>query len=107
MIKWFSIIILATRFGFGDRARLWYTVYQSKYRSAPDLGKTGVNRYRFYMLCSHVRWSHHTDLQDEGTSHEAHRWKLVEYFVTRFNEYLAQLFYPSDLICTDESISRW
>ena len=51
-----------------------------------------MNRHRFDMLC---------------TSHEDHRWKLVEYFVTHFNEYRTQLFSPSDLICADESISRW
>ena len=45
------------------------------------------NRHRFNMLWRHVRWSHLTDLKDEGTSHEAHQWKLVEDFVTHFNEY--------------------
>ena len=41
------------------------------------------------------------------TSHEAHWWKLIEDFVTNFNEYCTQLFYPLDLICADESISWW
>ena len=54
MIKWFGIIILATRFEFGDRASLWYTVSQSKYRSAPDFGKIVMNRHRFDMLWRHV-----------------------------------------------------
>ena len=43
----------------------------------------------------------------EGTSHKDHRWKLFEDFVTHFNKYHTQLFSPSDLICADESISRW
>ena len=46
-------------------------------------------------------------MRDEGTSNESHRWKLVEDFVNHFNEYRIQLFSPLDLICTDESISRW
>ena len=46
-------------------------------------------------------------MRGEGISHEAHRWKLVEEFVTLLNEYHKQLFYPSYLICVDESISRW
>ena len=54
MIKWFGIIILATRFEFGDRESLCYTVSQSKYRSAPDFGKNGMNRHRFDMLWRHV-----------------------------------------------------
>ena len=107
MIKWFGIIILATRFEFGDRSSLWSNVSQSKYRYAPAFDKTGMNRHRFDMLWIHVIWIHHPDVQDEGKSHEAHFWKLVEEFVTRFNEYLTQLFYPLDFICSDESISWW
>ena len=98
MIKWFGIIILATRFEFGDRSSLWSTVSQSKYRPAPDFGKTGMNRHRFDMLWRHVRWSHQPDVQYEGMSHEAHWWKFIEYFVTNFNEYHTQLISPWDLI---------
>ena len=54
MIKRFGIIILATRFEFGDRYILWSTVSQSKYRSAPDFVKTGINRHRFDMMWRHV-----------------------------------------------------
>ena len=46
-------------------------------------------------------------MRGEGTNHEAHLWKLVEDIVTHFNEYRIQLFSPLDLICADESISRW
>ena len=45
-------------------------------------------------------------MQDEGKSHEAHQWKLVEYFVTNFNESHIHLFSPLDIICDDESIPR-
>ena len=106
MIKWFGILILATCFEFGDRDSLWSTFSQSKYRSAPDFGKTSMNRHHFNMLWGHVLWVHQPDVQGDGTIHEAHRWKLVEDFVTHFNEYCTQLFSPSDLICADESISR-
>ena len=43
----------------------------------------------------------------EGTIHEAHWWKLVEDFVTHFNEYRIQILSPPYLICADESIPRW
>ena len=72
MIKWFGIIILAARFEFGDRDSLWSTVSQSKYSSAPDFGKTILNRRRFAMLWRHVQWSHQSFLLDEGTSHDAY-----------------------------------
>ena len=105
-IKWFGIIILATCFEFGDRASLWSTVSKSKYRYAPAFGKTGMNRHRFNMLWTNVQWIHHTDIRDEGTGHESHLWKLVEDFVTIFNEYHTQVSSSSDLICADDSISR-
>ena len=54
MIKSCEIIILATHFEFGDRASLWSTVSQSKYRSAPNFGKTGMNRHHLDMLWRHV-----------------------------------------------------
>ena len=50
MIKWFGVIILDTRFEFGDRAILWSTVSQSKYRYAPDFGNTVMNRQRLDIL---------------------------------------------------------
>ena len=104
MIKWFGIIILATRFEFGDRASLWSTVSQSKYRSATSFVNTGINRHHFDMIWRHVLCIHQPDVQGEGTSHEAHRWNIVEEFVTDFNEYFTQLLSPSDIICADESI---
>ena len=105
MIKWFGIIILAARLEFVDRAILWSTVSQSKYRFAPAFGNTGMNRRRLDMLWRHVRWRHQLDVRDEGTSHEAHWWKLVEDSVTNFNKYRTQIFSPSNVICADESIS--
>ena len=107
MIEWFGIIILDTRLEFGDMSSLWNTVSQPKYRSAPAFGNTGMNSHRFDILWRNIRWSHHPDVRGEGTSHEAHWWKIVEYFVTHFNEYHTQLFSPSDIIWADESISRW
>ena len=66
-----------------------------------------MNRPRFDILWRHVWWSHQPYVWDEGTVHEPHWWKFVEYFVTNFNYYHTQLFSPSDIICADESISRW
>ena len=38
---------------------------------------------------------------------ERYRWLLVDGFVDRFNTHRARYFIPSELICVDESISRW
>jgi hypothetical protein len=42
-----------------------------------------------------------------GMSPEQYRWLLVDEFVSYFNDYCAKTFTPSDLICIDESNSRW
>ena len=39
--------------------------------------------------------------------HSQYRWKLVDGFVKRFNDYRAQSFIPLEMIYVDESISRW
>ena len=46
-------------------------------------------------------------MRGEGTSHEAHWWKLFGKFIIHFNEYHTQLFSALDIICADESISWW
>jgi hypothetical protein len=40
-------------------------------------------------------------------SHETYRWMLLQDFVDNFNEHRATTFNASDLICVDESMSRW
>ena len=35
------------------------------------------------------------------------RWRLVDDFVRRFNDYRAENLIPSEMICVDESISWW
>ena len=40
-------------------------------------------------------------------SSEQHRWCLVQDFLNRINEHPVAHYHPSDIICVDESISRW
>jgi hypothetical protein len=40
-------------------------------------------------------------------SPERYRWLLIDEFIDNFNEHRAKTFLPSELICVDESISRW
>ena len=104
MINWFGIIILYTRFECGDRAILWSTVSQSKYKSTPDFLNTSIKRHCFDMMWRHVLRSHHPYVRGDGTIHEAPRRKLVEDFVNHFNEYYTKIFSTLNIICADESI---
>ena len=40
-------------------------------------------------------------------SDETFRWQLVDDFVSAFNQHRAMHFYPSGIICVDESMVRW
>ena len=40
-------------------------------------------------------------------SSKEYRWKYVDNFVTYFNKHCEEFFLPSELLCVDESISRW
>jgi hypothetical protein len=40
-------------------------------------------------------------------SSKKYRWMLIDDFVKSFNDHWAASFIPSDLICVDESKSRW
>ncbi|KAI2514170.1 Transposase IS4 [Fragilaria crotonensis] len=106
MLKFFGVIILTTKFKFTSRRSLWNTVATSKYRPAPHFGQTGMSRNRFEELFECVRWSHQPPQQGAECS-ETYRWKLVDDFVTNFNDHRADHFSPSDRICVDESMSRW
>ncbi len=108
IIKLFGIMVLATRYEFGTRASLWSQTSEFKYSEAPQFGtKTGMSRRRFDLLWQHIRFGNQPkDIQD-GMSHEAHRWLLVDNHVKRFNEHRAAVVTPSGIICVDESISRW
>ena len=39
--------------------------------------------------------------------HSQFRWRLVNDFVKRFNDYCAKIFIPPKIICVNESTSRW
>lgn len=107
VLKFIGMCILITRFEFGNRSTLWSTTAPSKYIPAASLGRTGMKRHRFDDLWKHMRFSQQPDQRPEGMSSESYRWKLVDDFVTNFNQHRESMFVPSSLICVDESISRW
>ena len=107
LLKFFGVMILCTRYEFTSRASLWSTTAPSKYVTAAGLGKTGMSRQRFDDLWRYIVWSEQPTVQPEGMSHEKHQWMLVDGFVHQYNRHRETDFIPSDLICVDESISRW
>jgi Transposase IS4 len=58
-------------------------------------------------LHAHIRYSRQLEDRPVGMSSECYLWTLVDDFVTNFNNYRASQFYPSHMICIDESMSRW
>jgi hypothetical protein len=106
-IKFFGIIILATRFEFTARASLWSAARISRFHASPCFGKTGMVRNRFDDIWSCMRFSYQPPQRPASMDHEDYRWKLVQDFVSYYNDHREEQFTPSDRICVDESISRW
>ena len=107
LVKFFGILVLTTRVQFGSRASLWSNKKSGKFLPAPSFGSTGMLRDRFDSLWRLVRFSHQPGHRPTTMSSEAYRWRLVDDFVARSNEYRVTNFNPSNLICVDESMSRW
>ena len=66
-----------------------------------------MSRQRYEDIQRAMVWSQQPYERPDGMSSEAYRWKLVDDFVDRYNEHQKKYFSPSDLICVDESMSRW
>jgi hypothetical protein len=107
MLKFFGVLILATKFEFTDRRSLWKTTAPSKYIPAPNFGRTGMSKNRFDDIFASFRTGHQPNAKPDTMSSEEYRWLLVDNFVKHVNEHRINCFTPSDLICVDESISRW
>ena len=107
LLKFFGVLILATKFEFSSRASLWSNVAPFKYQPAPAFGRTGMKRNRFDVIWECLTFSKQPQVRPQGMSAEAYRWMLIDDFVTEFNEYRAANFSPGSTICVDESISRW
>ena len=73
----------------------------------PALGKTGMSRNRSDDLFICLTCSEQPKFQPEKMSQEKYRWLLIDGFAKEINKYWDSHFRPSDLICVDESISRW
>jgi hypothetical protein len=107
LLKFIGVLILGTRFEFGSRADLWKTEATSRLLNPPAFGrKTGMSRGRFDDVWSCLTFSRLAVRMEDQCSAE-HRWQLVADFAQSINAHREANFTPSDLICVDESMSRW
>ena len=107
VLRFLGVLILITRFEFGNRRDLWSNVSTSRFIPSPKLGQTGMSRGRFDDLFSFFRWSHQPDERPEFMTAEAYRWMLIEDCYEHFNVHRVQYFIPSSDVVADESIHRW
>ena len=108
ILKFFGVLLIITRYEFGLRSSLWSTKGFTRLVPPANLGeKTGMSRERFDSLWRYMVWSLQPKERPDGMSHEQWRWALVQDFVDNFNEHRETFFFPSWLLCADESISRW
>lgn len=77
LLRFFGILMLMTRFEFGNKLDLWSTEHSSKYVPAPCFGKTGMGRDRFVDILKCIRFSRQPDEQGELLSVQW-RWSLVQ-----------------------------
>ena len=108
ILQFFGVMLLVTRFEFGARASLWATTSRNRFIPTPNLGHTtGMSRDRFDVLWRLLAWSEQPYPRPSTMSHEEWRWCLVQDFVDNFNNHRESYYFASDLICADESMSRW
>lgn len=110
LLKFIGILILGTRFEFGERRSLWATESESRRQLVPPPAfgqRTGMPRQRFDDIWSALAFSFQPPMKPAAMSGEEYRWMLVTDFVENFNAYRASNFSPSTCICVDESMSRW
>ena len=103
ILRFFGILVLMTRYEYGNRRNLWTTTVTNKYIAAPSFARI-MPHHRFKTLRHCIRFSHcpHSDDDDR-----VNRWSLVDDFVVAINQHREMFVRPSDLICVDESMSRW
>ena len=102
ILKFFGVLVLMTRYEYGDRRNLWSTTSSSKYVTAPNFTRI-MPRHRFESLRQCIRFS----VCPLSDTEDTNRWNLVDDFVTAINEHRQMFVTPSDYICVDESMSRW
>lgn len=103
ILRFFGVLVLMSRYEFGPRRGLWSTTSTYKYMAAPNFTRI-MPSHRFETLRSCLRFSSAGGTRD---SENCNRWALVDDFVKAINQHREMFVTPSELICVDESMSRW
>ena len=107
LLKFFGVLILATKYEFTSRASLWSRIPLEKYESAPNFGKTGLSRDRFDVIFKNICFSEQPNQRPDNWNSEQFRWACVDDFVNNYNVHRATNCLPSEMLCVDESMIRW
>jgi len=75
LLKWFGVLLLITRFEYGDRASsLWSPESNCQFIPTPSLGRTGMSRPRFDELFQFMEWSEQPKERPDGTPSKQYCW---------------------------------
>lgn len=103
ILRYFGILIMMSRFEFATRRDLWRTTSAFKYVPAANFGRI-MPYHRFEALRFSIRYS---GGRSSGDSATCNRWALVDDFVTAINHHRETFVTPCEVLCVDESMSRW
>ena len=78
LLKFLGMLILISRFEFGNCSIFWSSTKPGKYVPAPSLGSAGMSRDRFDMLWRCVLFSDQPDVRPSNMWSEQYRWGLVD-----------------------------
>lgn len=107
ILRYFGVVLLLSRHEFSSRKDLWSPTNSYKYIPSPNFARIMAS-HRFEMLRCCIRYSYcATERDNESSDNSRNRWALVDDFVKAINEHREMFVTPSDLICVDESMSRW
>ena len=95
VLAFIGTLLLMTQVKFSERRELWSRQSHSDFLSVPNVSRV-MSQVRFKSLLCCIRFS----LQSR-------QWQLCEGFVDAINQHRLQHVTSSELLCVDESISRW
>ena len=105
VLKFFGAMILLTGMKFSSRREVWSTTSDCESIPAMSFGQV-MPLHRFETMLRCVRFSYQAE-EHEDCSASEYRWQLCEGFIDAINAHREATVSPSELLCVDESISRW
>jgi Transposase IS4 len=99
LLWFFGVVLLITKFDFGQRRELWNTVLSFKYIPSPQFGIcTGMCCICFEEIWMNLVFSAQPDERPPNMSTVTYQWMLVDDFVDDFNRHRRTHFHPSEMV---------